>query len=403
MSDTVGTCAAPLCHVQDHPGSVPITIGGVTALLAPENPLTQQQTGLGSRPAITASHGGVGGRHQHHPSARPHASLDNLTLGGTDRGVCRLAGHGRSGQKLWFEVLDRDRLMVVDDPPRPDPRCMDVLPLCFFLHQRSASSRPLVPVARRLTTGPPSACHASLCLGQLLCGTVPISFEHRVVGGICGCGSGLHAPVHTDARCSRGRWYQLASHHERGVPVSQTVLVDLHRRRLGGQFPRPHDRYHSPLGEPKASSSKGETVARVTERGKRPASFFERRPAGSAYGERSFKRPRIVVDHLSLTVLGAFAEPETFGAREGEQLSKLRPCRSSASSLLMNGFVPQEPASVPLSNESALCDRAGTQSILVAHDLQHLLNTTRREGKMHPFLPAPPDQQLGITEAFLHE
>jgi hypothetical protein len=78
MSYVVSTCMAAFCHGQDHPGGVPVPVRDIAAGRAPENPFIEREAFLGSRTALSARHGGVGGRYQHHLPARPHATLDKF-------------------------------------------------------------------------------------------------------------------------------------------------------------------------------------------------------------------------------------------------------------------------------------------------------------------------------------
>ena len=121
MSDVVSTSTAAFCRGQDHPGCVPVAPVGVSAGCAPEDPLTQPETVLGSRIALRAGHGGVGGRYQHHLPARPLANLDQDAFRGADRRVRGLARHRGLGQELRLEVLDGDQGVVVDDALAPIP------------------------------------------------------------------------------------------------------------------------------------------------------------------------------------------------------------------------------------------------------------------------------------------
>ena len=120
MSDVVSTSVAALCHGQNHSGGVPVASVRVAAVIAPEDSPTQVEAVLGSRSAHRTGHGGVGGRYQHHPPARPPATLDQDPFRATDGRVCGLTGHGGPGQEPRFEVLHGDQLVVVHHGPGPD-------------------------------------------------------------------------------------------------------------------------------------------------------------------------------------------------------------------------------------------------------------------------------------------
>src|SRR5512142_1770292 len=111
MSHVVSTSVAAFCHGEDHPRGVPVATIRVAAVVAVEESATQPETVLGSRSALRAGHGGVGGRYQHHLPARPLTGFDKGSFGGSDRGVGCLAGHGGPREKLGLEVLHGDQGM----------------------------------------------------------------------------------------------------------------------------------------------------------------------------------------------------------------------------------------------------------------------------------------------------
>src|SRR5664280_568986 len=88
MAEVVDTCTAPFCRGEDRPGSVRVPALDETAGRAHEGSFGQCEAGLGSRSATRTGHRGVGGRYQHHRSARPHATFDQ---GGLDAPIAASA------------------------------------------------------------------------------------------------------------------------------------------------------------------------------------------------------------------------------------------------------------------------------------------------------------------------
>jgi pimeloyl-ACP methyl ester carboxylesterase len=128
MSYVVGTSQDALTLDQDYPGGIPVAVCGVTAVLATEGSFGQLEWQLVSRKTLRAGHSGVGGRNRHHLPARPLAVPGQRPLESADRGVGRFAGHVRLREELRLEVLDRDHVMAGDDPLRPHPAVVRVLP-----------------------------------------------------------------------------------------------------------------------------------------------------------------------------------------------------------------------------------------------------------------------------------
>ena len=128
MSYSVSTGRVETSPGQNHSGSVSVAVRDGSAGFAHENPFRQQQAGLGSRAATAACHCRVGGRHQHHLSARPRGILDQRCLGGSDSAVRGLARHPRLGQECGFEVLNSEETLLVDDAAGPLARRVAPLP-----------------------------------------------------------------------------------------------------------------------------------------------------------------------------------------------------------------------------------------------------------------------------------
>ncbi len=109
MSYVVGTSMAAFRHGQDRPGGVPVPVGGIAAVQAPEGSFGEREAVLGSCSALSARHGGVGGRNEHHLPGRPLATLGQFALRSTDRRVRGFARHRGLGQEQRLEVQIKGR------------------------------------------------------------------------------------------------------------------------------------------------------------------------------------------------------------------------------------------------------------------------------------------------------
>lgn len=176
MSDVVGTGTVELYRGQHQSGGVPVAVGGVAALRAPEDSFGEPEALLGYREALRARHGGVGRRNQHHLPARPHTLFDQLPLGRADRGL-------------------------------------------------------LVALRRGVPAGPLAAGHPPLRSRQLGRRALAVPAVGQVERRIGGCRGGGHAPVDADTAGRSWGGGNIAAHDERGVPVPQAVLVDAHSHR----------------------------------------------------------------------------------------------------------------------------------------------------------------------------
>jgi len=155
MSDVVGTGTAAFSRGEDRPRGVSITAVGVPTAAALESPDTQPEALLGSRTAHRAGHRRVSGRHQHHPPARPHTTLDKFSFTRPDRRIGRFTSHPGLGQEPGFEILDRDQRVMVGDPFGPDAGVVGVLPGRFLGEPGGLPLR--VEVALRRRVAPPPA------------------------------------------------------------------------------------------------------------------------------------------------------------------------------------------------------------------------------------------------------
>ena len=232
MSYVVGTSMAAFCHGQDHPGGVPVPVRGIAAVRAPENSFGEREAFLGSRTALSARHGRVGGRNQHHLPARPLATLDQFPLRRTDRSVRGLPRHRGLGQEQRPEVLNGDGLVVVHDLPGPHAGCVGVLPGGFLVQLRGVPAGPPVAVGWGLPALPAPAGHAPLGRGQFGGAAFPVAAVRQVIGGISRSRGRGNAPVDTDPAGRIGGRPGLAGDDERGVPVAEGVPVDADAGRL---------------------------------------------------------------------------------------------------------------------------------------------------------------------------
>jgi hypothetical protein len=244
MSYVVGAGTVAFSRGEDRPRGVEVTVGGVAAGRALENPYAQSEAEIGSLAAPGAGHRGVGGRHRHHLPARPLAAVDQFSFAGADRGVGRFAGHVLAlAQELRFEVLDRDQRVVLDHGLGPDPGIVSVLPGRLLRDPGGLPLRGQIALRLRLALGPAAAGHLALGPGQFGRAAAAVAEMRQVESRIGGGSGGLHTPVHADTGQVRGRNLGLfAFDDERRVPVTETVTVDTDRRRAGRQFPRPDDR-----------------------------------------------------------------------------------------------------------------------------------------------------------------
>ncbi len=249
MSYVVNTSTVGIYRGQDRPGGVAVTVGGIPALVAPEDSVGEPEPLLGYREATRTRHRRVSGRHQHHPPARPHATLNKLTLGHTDRSISRFPSHRGPGQKQRPEVFNRDGVMGVDDPASPGPSGVDVLPRSLLVDLRRLPLGPLVTLRRRLSARPAATAQLPLRLGKFGGAPAAMPAEGKIEHGVGGRGGRGDAPVDPDRTVRVGRGLAVAAHHERGVPVPETVAVDTHAGGVRGKFAGPHHRYGDATGQ----------------------------------------------------------------------------------------------------------------------------------------------------------
>lgn len=85
--------------------------------------------------------------------------------------------------------------------------------------------------------------------------------------------------------------------------------------------------------------------------------------------ERGIQRLRVRAQHLLLRDLGTLAQPRRASPSPSQLFAQCRERRLPAGLLLVDGFVPQEPAAMPLLDQSAFGNSSRPQPVVVAHHL----------------------------------
>lgn len=356
---------------QDHGSSVPVAVCGMPAGPTTENTYLQREPLLGSRTTTRAGHRRICGRHQHHPPPRPPGTLDQLSLRSTDRGIRRFSGHRRTEQESGVEVLDSNRVMVPDHTLRPHSGIVGVLPSRLLVQPRSFAPGPQIPGTRCVSTCPAAACHRTLRPGQFGSASLPVPAVGQIVSRVGGGRRREHTPVDTNTTRYDGGCDNFAAHHERRIPMTERVPVHTHRGRLRRQVPRPHHGNHYLPRQPEPTALDRESAPGVLQRRQTALAGLHGGPAPAFHPERLIQRPRIGAQRLLLCDLGTFPQPGDTPARFGQHSRQLPESGCTAGALLVDGFVPQEAASMPLrvQRPTRVCTR--TQAIGVAHDFPH--------------------------------
>jgi len=375
MSNVVNTSKAALSLGEDRPRSVPVTIGGISAVRAPEDSFGQPEARL-SLATLRAGHGGVRRRHQHHRSARPCAVLDQSPLRAANGGVGGLSRHPGFGQELAPQVFHRNHLVVVDNRLRPRSSGVSVLPCCLFAQPSDLEFRVLVPLRGCPSAGFLATRHLPLCLCKLGGAALPVTGVGQVVRRVSGNRRSGDTPIDAYAAGDLIEGVALAPNNERGVPVTQRVLVDPNRRRGGRQLTGPDDRDAHPVREPQAAFTDREAALGVLQAGKRCLAFLERWACATLHLEGILERATVIPESLLLGNLGAIPEPGEFTACSGEQFRQSTEGGALAGLLLVDGLVPEEPATVPLCGQCSLRLCAGAQTEVVPHCLVHTFYNT---------------------------
>ncbi len=234
MSNSFSTGRVETSPVQNDSGSVSVAILEHSAGSAGENPFRQQQAGLGSRTAAAARHRRVGGRHQHHPSARPLGTLNQHRFTRADGAVGRLTGHTRLSQKPWLEVLNRQHPVVGNDFSRPFTRCILALPGDLLIQLGHLALGFEVTQGRPFAPGGLAPRHRTLPACQLGAGTFTVFRMRQVALRVGGRRQSPHTPVDADGLFAPRQRGGVSAHHEAGVPMSDAVAINTNTARIEG-------------------------------------------------------------------------------------------------------------------------------------------------------------------------
>jgi hypothetical protein len=360
MSYSVSTGRVETSPVQNDSGSVSVAIFDDSAGFADEGPLRQQQAGLGSRTATAARHRRVGGRHQHHLSARPLGILDQHRFARADGAVGGPARHTGLSQKLWLEVFNGQRPMVGNNSGGPLAR--RVLPLAAdFLGQLGDGAfRAELTVRRPLAVGRFAQSHCSLPACELSAGVLAIFRMRQVVFRVSGSRHCAHSPIDADDVLAVRQCRVVTAHHEAGVPMPETVAIDTNTARTRGQLPRPHNRNRQPASQTQAASFNSESPPGVVQARPTALSRFEL-PAPLSIGALGAE----VAQHLLLGHHRALAQPIVLAPPAGKHVVS-HPLAGLVEP--RDRLVPHPPASVPLAQQCRDRSRAGAQPVSIAHD-----------------------------------
>ncbi len=369
MSHVVSTYAAPFCRVQDHPGSVSVSVLDQSAEQTHEGSFLECDAFLGSRTAGTTSHAGVGGRNQHHLSARPSTTFDQFPLRRSDGSICRLPGHRGPSDDLQFEVLDSNERVTVHDLLRPSPRILLVLTARPLLKSRGLKPDGEITPGRWLRLRPLPPRHLPLDARQLRGAASPMPKVGEIELRVSGCGRGGDAPVNSDPAISGGSGPRLTSHDERHVPVPKAVAKHLACRRLGRKVAGPHHRDDSSLGQAQATVLHREAVAGEWDRGKCRSRATMTRKALPLDLPRMEDRLYVVIKRCGLRVLPPASKPRVRLPGLSEELPKMPLRDLNTGALLVDCLVPQPATPAPLGEKRSLRLAAGPQPVVVPQDL----------------------------------
>jgi hypothetical protein len=377
MSNSFSTGRVETSPVQNDSGSVSVAILDHSAGPADENPFRQQQAGLGSRTAAAARHHRVGGRHQHHPSARPLGTLNQHSFTRADGAIRRLTCHTRLSQKPWLEVLNRQHPVVGNDFSRPFTRPVLPLPGDLLVQLGDGALRCDVTLGRRFASGRLASSHCTLPTGQLCAGTLGVSQMRQVALRVSRRRDGAHTPVDADGLFADRQRGSISAHHEAGVPMPDTVAIDTNTARIRGQLPRPHNR------DAQATSQTQQAV------------FHCESPPGVIQARRTALAGLELPASLTLSPLGAevsqhlllgdhrpLPQPIMLAPPTGKAIVT-HPLTGFVKPL--NRLIPHPPAAVPLSQQSRQRSCTGAQTVPIAHD-GHTANASAAVRQQRPFL-----------------
>ncbi|SED08503.1 hypothetical protein SAMN04490220_3452 [Rhodococcus jostii] len=376
MTYIVNAGVAPLCHSQDHPGGVPVTMSSTAAPVTPESLFAEPQLLLGSREATGARHGRVPGRDEHQLTVEPVGEFDQPPLHRPDRGISRLSRHCRFDEELRFEVLHGDQLMVLDDPSCPDPGVVLSLASRLLLQSRGLPLGGDIP-ARWFRAYTSASRHLALYLCELGGAALPMPKVWQIVALVGGSRGRRYTPVDTNGAFYSGNRRIRSSDDERRIPMTNGILVHTDRGWLGRQFAGPHYGDRCTFRQHQTPVANRETPSREFQRGESALPRFLPRSPPVLQFERVGQRLPVIAQHLLLRDLRARPQPLATGSRLGKHPRERAHSRHSAGTLLMHCLVPQEPAAMPLRDKCSFCRRARSQAVGVTHDLPHSRTITR--------------------------
>ncbi len=351
MSYSLRTSQGSLSLGQNHFGSVAVASVGVSAGLAHKNTFGAFKSLLDSRSAPGTCHCCVGGRHNHHRSARPLGVSNQFAFRLPDRVVGSFTSHRGLEQKLGTEVLDRDQLVTRDDFAGPLPRRVLALARDFLVEFRDVFLRGLVTVRSCFARCGFTSSHATLISREFRGRGFRVLGSLEVVFGLGRGRDSGHTPVDPDRPVNLGQRRLIDSDNETRVPVAETVLEHPDAAWFAGKFPMPHHRDPHTLNV-EAPIFDAESVAGVLQ-GWKVALLFERAPT----------RPGEGLHCLFLGVLRTFPQPAQFLA-DHSQIGTFKKWPSFITG--RNHLVPQPAGPVPFSRQHAGGLHAGTQPIVVA-------------------------------------
>jgi hypothetical protein len=368
MSYVVATSTDTFTRGQDRPGGVPVSAWLTSAGLAPEGSHTQPTTRRVAPSAPRTGDRGVDGRHQHHRSARPHGTLEQLPFRCTDRSILALTSHRERGQNFRFEVLHGNHVMVVNHGRSPNTPCVRVLVRGLVMQPRSCAA--CTPVtARRGTTGA-APRHLRLGFRQLASTPLPITRVGKVEPRFGGRGCG--------GRPSRCRCREKLRSRDRPrraprttQPMLKPALVDPDTGGYRWQLFGPHHGNAHTCQQAQTSVTDRESSGVVLQRREGPLAALKLRSPTTLDLARVVQRRRVRPQHL---LRGGLREPRKFAGSAGEKSRQATQCGTKPRLLLINSLVPQEPAPPPEQRTLALNARA--QAVRLARGLAHLRNVT---------------------------
>jgi len=184
-------------------------------------------------------------------------------------------------------------------------------------------------------------------------------------------GRGRRPPVDADGTFNLRGGRGVAADHERGVPVPETVPIDADTGRLRRQLSGPEHGDAHPGWQAQATVSDRETARGVVQRGKSQLVGLELRTAPVFDLERVAQREAVSPQDLLLGNLRPFTQPNQPAPGLRKQFAQSGEVWALPGLLHVDGFVPQEPAPVPLREQRDLRLPAGAQTVGVTHCLDH--------------------------------